>query len=188
MMEKKSLTVLLLVLFYSVCGINNVIGQERVGLRYSAEWSYSKSAAGLRQNGQPVPATLYLIYKSKRDVPENIKKEGVRITTDIGTFRYSERKNFSQNLSEADGWLYTSAGWIVINETKNQDASYSQQKISPEELKVGFYEAPFNQKKKNTPSSWVFIEINGISEPLYWIKEHFMFWVDPEKLDHLPLG
>ena len=167
---KKTFFRFLLGIFIFLPIVNNVYGQEISVLRNSANWMYSESKPGLRQQGEAIPILGELFYKRER-LPEQVSREGVYITTDIGTFRYSERED-----------QMSSGGWLFSREEKSGEAIGTDKKIEDNELKAGFYEDSFKEKKKGTPAHWVFVEINGNKESLYWTKDHFMFWVDPEIL------
>ena len=155
---------------------NIIYGQEISVLRSSANWMYSESKPGLRQEGKSIPILGGLFYK-KEELSEQASREGVNITTDIGTFRYSERED-----QESSG------GWLFLNERKIEEAVEANKEIKDIELRVGFYEGVFNERKRKTPAHWVFVEINGETGALYWTQEHFTYWIDPvmlAKLDYL---
>lgn len=148
-------------------------GQEISVLRNSDDWMYSESRPGLRQAGQPVPVVGELFYRRK-PVPLRIAKEGVRLTVDVGTFRYSERED-----------LESSGGWLLADDRVAAEAGLSDTAITQEEISTGFYGGDFAQMKKNTPANWVFVEVPGENGSVYWTKLHLAYWVDPEKLEFL---
>jgi hypothetical protein len=136
---------------------------------------YSESRPGVRQAGQPVPVVGELFYR-RQSVPLRIAKEGVRLTVDIGTFRYSERED-----------LESSGGWLLADDEVTAEVGLSDTAITPEEFSTGFYSADFAHKKKNTPANWVFVEVPGENGSIYWTKLHLAYWADPEKLELLSL-
>ncbi len=77
---------------WRICGVVLVLcfqvyAEEITVLRNSENWMYTESRPGLRQEDHPVPVWGELFYQ-RNALPVSMQKDGVSITTDIGTFRY----------------------------------------------------------------------------------------------------
>ena len=152
-----------------------VMGQEISCPRASDEWIFCESRPGLRHTDQTLPVVGSLSYQ-RQAVSRHLEKEGVALTVDIGTFRYSERED-----------PQSFGGWLLREDRTSLQAPPATQAIHTEELEQGYYPATFHERKHGTPSDWVFAEADGTDGALYWTTAHPMFWVDPHKLDKLPL-
>lgn len=176
MAKQRSALFLMGVLVPTLLGAELVAGQEINCPRASADWLYCESRPGLRQENTPAPLVGALFYR-KQPAPKQVSREGVRVTTDIGTFRYGERED-----------PLSSGGWLLVDERTIQEASSTEPAITLEEAGHGFYNAPFHGRKNGTPPNWVFVEVDGTDGTVYWTKTHLMYWVSPTKLDGLSLG
>lgn len=141
----------------------------------AGNWVYCESRPGLRQEGQPIPMVGTLSYR-KEPLPQRIQREGVRMTTPIGTFRYHERED-----------QLSSGGWLVVDDRTAETGQRTDQGAIAETLDAWFYNATFDGRKPGTPHEWVYVEVRGDAESLYWTQSRLMYWADPTKLDRLPL-
>ena len=138
-----------------------VAAQERACPRASEGWLYCEARPGLRQEAQPVPVVGSLYYQEE-PLPENLSRDGVRIVTPVGTFRYGERED-----------QLSSGGWLL--ESDNTVPLYMQKKqVDSKELEAGFYSGGW---QAGTPADWVCV----------WTPAYLMYCADPAKLDHLRL-
>ena len=153
--------------------LDTAMGQEIYCPRASDEWLYCESRPGLRQAGKSVPTTGELYYL-KQPLPQQLTREGVRVTTDIGTFRYGEKED-----------QFSSGGWSLANDRTTASAPFHEPPLGAEELKTEIYDAAFEERRTGTPPEWVFIEVDGETESLHWTKTHRTYWVAPKSFDRV---
>jgi hypothetical protein len=113
-----------------------------------------------------VPEWHQLHYKGK-ELPDFLFKEGVKVTNDIGTFRYSERED-----------QYSSGGFVYIVDRKIEDAKIADIFTLGEEFKQGYYSAAFDEKHPFTPEHWTYVEADGPKEDLYWVDKRIHYWIN----------
>jgi len=125
-------------------------------------WQYVEK----RSSGKP-ELTGELFFKGL-PIPDNLRKEGVYITTGIGTYRFFARKDPSG-----------SGGFLREGDTLITDAKNSSLQITEEDLNRHFYEAGFYDRKEGTPTGWVYIRVDNNEPSVNWTKEPISLWVDP---------
>ena len=140
----------------------------------SDDWIYIVSRPGLRQEGRPILEEGQLFYQKKK-LPKQIEKEGFRLITDIGSFRYIERK---ENTS-LSGWME-----IKISDASiTKSATEGKEQLLAKDIQAGFYCADFSQRRKNTPSFWIFVDVRDLkNNPFSGNKKCQNFWINPDAL------
>lgn len=134
------------------------------------EWQY------LEKRSSAAPALSGELSFKGGPMPDAIKKEGVHITTMIGTYRFFGRKDD-----------YNPGGFLHENDTAIKDAKDSSVTITEEDLNKHFYEAGFYDRKQNTPLSWVYIKVDNNEPSVTWTKKPVSLWADPAFLADVSL-
>ena len=142
------------VVFATVCIAAGVCA---CGAQEVSRWRYAKDTEA---------GSSYTLFYGDAPLPHNVSRPGARITTDFGTYAFGVNKAGK-----------VTGGWNPVSEKNTNDVLTTDEPIAVYEAMLGFYRAGFEEERRDTPRSWVFVEFSGIG-----------YWVDPEKIDRLSAG
>jgi len=149
--------------------------QEMECPRTSSEWTFCHTRPGLREQVEGKPEFGTLLYRGQ-ELSDHVSREGLRISTPIGTYRYSE-----------PGDVMDSGGWLPFSDRTNEQQATAGALMPLDAYSAGYHRTASVRRDSGTPEDWVFVEVDGQRESLWWTQRRRLWWADPARLDALPL-
>lgn len=162
-------TIFLALLAPSLLAVTPSMAEVKQELGRQDGWTYGETRAGIKDKDHPMPTFGWLTFNEK-PMPAKFERRDIIMIGPLGTFQYK--------LLEED---FRDFGWFKVSDIKSTDApATSKDTFSDEDTQRGYYFGSFNERRQNTPASWVFVQ--GAGGDGQWLT-----WVDPERLSEFAL-